>query len=142
MTNTSLQSEISIPSKVEYLGIVNDFLKKTLEKFGLAKTKIADVQIAVSEACTNVIMYGYGNQSNGRIDIWCYLTERNCVIKIRDYGKPFNPLAVDAPNVNCSLSEREVGGLGIFLMRQLLDEFKYEYNQEHGYETLTMIKYQ
>lgn len=132
---------ITILSRLDNLHRVSDFIEDSLGDFGWERGKIIEVQVAVSEACTNVIHHGYSRDANGIIDISCFPSDNKCIIKLRDYGKPFNPLQVEPPDVKSDLWSRTIGGLGIHLIKNLLDEVRYEYNAEHGCETLTMVKY-
>lgn len=128
--------ELRIRGALENLSRVGDFIFDSLNSFGLDVRKIFDVQLAVDEVCTNIISYGYTNEV-GMIDISCKMDGGEIVIVIKDKGKPFNPMSVEPPDLDTSLEERDIGGLGIYLIKSLMDEVEYEFMG--GMNVLTMI---
>ena len=130
--------ELEIEGKLENLSLIGDFIGDTMRSFGLDNHKIFDVQMAVDEACTNIIEYGYANANEvGTIDIACQRKGEEIVVVIKDRGKPFDPTSVQPPDLNASLEERKTGGLGIYFMKKLMDEVKYEFKD--GKNVLTMV---
>ena len=129
---------LKIEGKLENLSLIRDFIGDTMRSFGLDNHKIFDVQMAVDEACTNIIEYGYANANEvGTIDIACQRKGEEIVVVIKDRGKPFDPTTVQPPDLNASLEERTTGGLGIYFMKTLMDEVKYEFSG--GKNVLTMV---
>src|SRR4030066_1272335 len=106
---------------------------------GLNDTEVYAVQLAVDEASTNIIEHGYGQECPSRIDITCDVQEDGLKVVIYDDAEPFNPESIPEPEVNVSLDDVKPRGLGIFLMRQMMDEVCYEPTPDKG-NTLTMIK--
>ena len=76
---------------------------------------------------------------NASLDVTCDYEGDELIITMRDNGKPFDPSKVKQPNLKADLSERQIGGLGMYLMRKLMDEVRYEANSRTG-NLLTMIK--
>jgi serine/threonine-protein kinase RsbW len=107
---------------------------------GLNETEVYAVQLAVDEASTNIIEHGYGEECPSRIDITCDVQENGLKVVIYDDAEPFNPESVPEPEVNVPLEEIKPRGLGMFLMRQMMDEVYYQSNPAMG-NTLTMIKH-
>src|SRR5688500_8344754 len=100
---------------------------------------IFDVNVAVDEACTNIIEHAYSPDEDGTIEIRCKLLgENKCAVLIKDHGKPFDQSRRVQVDTTSSLEERKPGGLGLFFIRALVDEIYYEYKD--GYEILTMVK--
>lgn len=128
--------ELKIEGKLENLAIIGDFITNAMSEFGLDGQKIFGVQLAVDEACTNIIEYGYANEV-GMIDIACQRRGEEIVVVIKDEGKPFDPTSVQPPDLNASLEERKTGGLGIYFMKTLMDEVRYEFKE--GKNVLTMV---
>lgn len=128
--------ELKIAGKLENLSLIGDFIGDSMREFGLDNRRIFDVQMAVDEACTNIIEYGYANEV-GTIDIACQRTGEEIVVVIKDVGKPFDPTTVQLPELNTSLEERKIGGLGIYFMKTLIDEVKYEFKD--GKNVLTLV---
>jgi len=128
--------ELEIEGKLENLSLIGDFIGDTMRSFGLDNHKIFDVQMAVDEACTNIIEYGYANEV-GMIDIACQRKGDGIIVVIKDRGKPFDPTSVQPPDLNASLEERKAGGLGIYFIKTLMDEVRYEFKE--GKNVLTMV---
>lgn len=128
--------ELEIEGKLENLSLIGEFIGDTTSEFGLDNRKIFNVQLAVDEACTNIIEYGYANEG-GMIDIACQRRGDEIVVVIKDRGKPFDPTSVQPPDLNASLEERKAGGLGIYFMKTLMDEVRYEFKE--GKNVLTMV---
>jgi serine/threonine-protein kinase RsbW len=99
---------------------------------------VFEVQTAVDEACTNIINYAYFGKG-GIITITCERQDKYFVVTIRDSGKPFDPSSVPAPDLEADLNKRKIGGLGIYLMKKLMDDISYSFDAKSG-NTLVMRK--
>ena len=119
---------------------ISDYVTDYAMQAGLNQTEIYAVQLAVDEASTNIIEHGYGQECPNRIDITCDVQDDGLKIVIYDDAEPFNPESVPEPNINVALDEIKPRGLGMFLMRQMMDEVSYQSSPEKG-NTLTMIKH-
>ena len=128
--------ELEIEGKLENLSLIGDFIGDSMRSFGLDEHKTFEVQLAVDEACTNIIEYGYANEV-GTIDIACQRRGEEIIVVIKDRANPFDPTSVQPPDRNASLEERKAGGLGIYFMKTLMDEVKYEFKE--GKNVLTMV---
>jgi anti-sigma regulatory factor (Ser/Thr protein kinase) len=99
---------------------------------------IIEIQAAVDEACTNIMKYAYSGES-GIIVITCELQGNDFIVTIRDKGKPFDPSSVPTPDLGTDLDKRRIGGLGMYLMRKLMDDVSYSFDTDKG-NTLVMRK--
>jgi anti-sigma regulatory factor (Ser/Thr protein kinase) len=108
-----------------------------MSQFGI-ETGVFEVQTAVDEACTNIMKYAY-SEKGGTITITCEIQGNDFVVTIRDKGKPFDPSSVPQPDLEAALDKRKIGGLGIYLMKKLVDNVNYSFNAEKG-NTLVMRK--
>lgn len=117
-----------------------DYVSDCARQAGLSEAEVYAVQLAVDEATTNIIEHGYGRECSNRIDVTCVILEDGLKVVIYDDAEPFNPESVPEPEINVSLEEIKPRGLGIFLMRQMMDEVHYESSADKG-NTLTMIKH-
>lgn len=126
--------ELEIESKLENLAVIADFIADSMREFGLADPKIFEIQMAVDEACTNIINYGY---TVGMINISCWRRDEDVIVVIKDRGKPFDPTSVPPPDLDASLEKRKIGGLGVYFMKTLVDEVRYEFRD--GKNVLTMV---
>jgi serine/threonine-protein kinase RsbW len=118
---------------------ISDYVTDYAKQAGLNDSQVYAVQLAVDEASTNIIEHGYGQECPSRIDITCDVQEDGLKVIIYDDADPFNPESVPKPEINVALDEIKPRGLGIFLMRQMMDEVNYQSSAEKG-NTLTMLK--
>ena len=95
------------------------------------------VNLSVDELLTNTISYGYNDGNPHRIDIAVRMDESVIVVEITDDARPFEPSEVPQPDTGASLEDRPLGGLGIFLVREMMDSFHYRRSQGHNIVTLT-----
>ncbi len=130
--------ELVITSDLANLPRVLDFVRARCIAAGLSDDAVFACELATDEACTNVIEHAYRG-GGGEIRISCYRNGDHLVVRLHDRGQPFNPAQVMAPALSGSLSEREIGGLGLHFMRSLMDEVRFEFDHEAG-NTLTMVK--
>jgi serine/threonine-protein kinase RsbW len=129
--------ELAVPGRIADLPDVLAFIKAACEDAGVLPELWFDLQLAVEEGCTNVIKHAYGDKG-GDFDITFETRERDVVIRVRDHGRPFAPEKVVAPATNLPLTQRRIGGLGLHLMYQLMDEVQFDFAE--GSNTLVMIK--
>lgn len=121
------------------LAKIDDQVRQAALKAGLSEKEIYDVELAVDEACTNIIDHSYGGEGLGEIECVCFDIPEGLKIIIHDSGCFFNPNAVPTPNVNLPMAKRSEGGLGLFFMRRLMDEVIFDPCKGSG-TMLTMIK--
>jgi serine/threonine-protein kinase RsbW len=137
--DANIEFQIVVSNKLENLPAIAKFISDALQRFGMKEEKIFDVNVAVDEACTNIIQNAYSPEEEGTIEIRCEaLNDNKCAVLIKDHGKPFAQTQAVAVDTTSSLEERKPGGLGLFFIRELVDEISYEYKD--GYQTLTMVK--
>lgn len=127
----------TIESDIHAIPRVSLVLDQIMRASGFAEEEILDTQLAVEEAITNVIVHGYA-KGPGTIVISCHTTRELAEIQIEDSAPPFNPLSIPEPDITTDIEERRIGGLGVFLIRQVMDEFSYRY--ENGKNILTLVK--
>ncbi len=133
------QLELEVKSKLENLAVIDDFVIEAMKQFGI-EDETSQVQLAVNEACTNIIQYAYSGESEKPIRILCSISGNDLVIQIRDWGEPFDPDSVPQPDIESELFERKLGGFGVFLIRQMMHEVRYVFHAG-GYNELTMTKH-
>jgi serine/threonine-protein kinase RsbW len=135
---------ITLPARFENLDRVREFVALAAEAYGLDSTAVYSVQLAVDEAFTNIIEHAYGGECLENILCTCQITPDGLVITLKDCGKPFNPQGVPEPNIHADLEERELGGLGLYFIRQLMDEVSFTFIPAHeagrGCNILRMVK--
>jgi serine/threonine-protein kinase RsbW len=124
-------------AKLKNLSVIADFISSSMSQLGV-EAGVFEVQTAVDEACTNIIKYAY-SKGVGIITINCEMQGNDFVVTIRDKGKPFDPSSVPPPDLEADLDKRKIGGLGIYLMRIMMDDVSYSFDAEKG-NTLVMRK--
>jgi serine/threonine-protein kinase RsbW len=127
-------SELQVKSKTENLSVIRDFVSEKALDAGLPMATVENIMLAVDEACTNIIKHAYKSSPEGKIILNIDYDEKKFTITIIDYGKSFEPNSVPLPNLQKYYREHKVGGLGIYLMKSLMDDVKYtsvpgKYNQ-------------
>jgi serine/threonine-protein kinase RsbW len=130
---------ITFPARFEFLDEIRDFVAQVAREGGFSEKLIYSLMLAADEAASNIIEHAYEGVADAVIYITCDMRGDDIVITMRDYGKPFDPSGVKEPNLKADLSERQIGGLGIYLMRKLMDNVRYESDPRNG-NLLTMTK--
>ena len=131
--------KLSVTSKMKNLTVISDFITSVARKLGLDDDQTFALQMAVDEACANVIEHAYSGQTNGTISIHCQTLNDDVVVTIHDHGRPFDPQSVPRPDITAPLEKRQNGGLGLYLMEKLMDSVEWEFDAEKG-NTLTLRK--
>ncbi len=129
---------LTVSSQVDHLSQIAGFVEQAAQASGMNQDQVYDVQMAVDEACTNVIEHAYHGRTDGTIDITCEARDNSFVITIRDFGDRFDPRKVAHPRTHDPLSRRNVGGLGLFFMNKLMDDVKFQFTRNGN--LLTMVK--
>lgn len=121
-------NELNLSATLENLDQVTAFVEEKLEACGCPMKIQMQVAIAVEEIYVNIAHYAY-NPEVGPATIRVEVPEDplEVVITFMDRGKPYDPLAKEDPDVSLSAEERDVGGLGIFMVKQTMDDIRYEY---------------
>jgi serine/threonine-protein kinase RsbW len=120
------------------LASIREFVAQAGRDLNMEESAIYQLTLAVDEACSNTIRHGYGGQA-GKIEVTIEPVEAGVQTVIRDWGAPFQPDAVPVPDVTAPLEQRPKGGLGLFIIRRVMDEVRFEFSAESG-NTLTMVK--
>lgn len=136
--------KLTIHNDLSEMTALEPFVDQMSEEYGLDMAFSFQLHLALDEAVSNVVNYAYGELQGMPVTIEAEKSTDNerssLVIRIIDNGLEFNPLE-EAPEVDVTLNaeERQIGGLGIFLIRQVMDEVRYERLSDQN--RLTMIKY-
>ncbi len=131
--------EITVESKIDNLPLIGDFISDTLTHFQADAGTIYKAQLAVDEACTNVINYAYEG-GVGPLTLSLEMADDNLIITIKDKGKPFDPTkSIPPPDLDADVEDRKIGGLGFYFIKQLMDDVSYSFDPQEG-NKLTMKK--
>jgi serine/threonine-protein kinase RsbW len=126
------------PAQVEVLDQVREFVGRAARAAGFSEKSVYAVQLAADEAASNIIEHAYADLKGQEFRLHCEFKDERLVMTFFDRGKSFDFASVDQPDVTASLSERKVGGLGIYLMHKLMDEVDYKVAASGNF--LTLIK--
>jgi serine/threonine-protein kinase RsbW len=130
-------SEITCAGNMSELPAVIEFVENACDEAAIKPDMRFDLTLAVEEATSNVIEHGYKGRG-GKLSVLFRVANGDVTIELRDNAKPFKPGKVGRPDESIPLEERPVGGLGLHLMHQLMDEVRYETLPDGN--LLTMIK--
>ncbi len=134
-----IKRTLTVPARFEYLATIADFIAAAGQEADFDQDTIFHVQMAVDEACSNVIEHAYQGQDKGEITLCCDCQDGEWVITVHDTGRPFDPDAVPEPNLGANLDDIKTGGLGLYFIRQLMDQVEFTFNEEKG-NKLRMVK--
>jgi serine/threonine-protein kinase RsbW len=128
---------LTVQSELREMGKVRAFLKKNLAGLGLDEEDTYKVELSLVEMCSNIMRYAYP-RDKGEIVISAWHKEGKFYLEVRDSGVPFDPRQVKRPTLEEMISREQMGGLGIFLARKLMDGFLYR--REDDQNVLVMYK--
>ena len=131
--------ELNIAATVENIETVTDFVNEQLESYDCPMKAQMQIDIAIDELFGNIAHYAY-NPEIGEATVRVEVVEEplSVIITFIDNGVPYDPLKKDDPDTTLSADEREIGGLGIYMVKKSMDEITYEYKD--GQNILTIKK--
>jgi serine/threonine-protein kinase RsbW len=129
----------TFPGYFSSLGPISEFIAKEAEIAGLDDHEIYSVQLAVDEACTNIIEHAYEGEGKGDIVCICESKPDRFEIELRDRGKSFDPDIIPDPKVGVPIDSLGSRGAGVYLMKKLMDEVSFVFS-EGGETILRMMK--
>ena len=123
-----MKEELVIDAVVDNLNAVNLFVHKSIEQFEVSKRTLMQLDLVVEEIFVNVASYAYA-PNTGSVKILIEANEEPLTVSLTfiDSGVPYNPLEKSDPDVNLSVDDRQIGGLGSFLTKNLVDEISYQF---------------
>ncbi len=129
--------ELIIDATTDNLNEVLEFVEKEMEVINASPKIHTQINIAVEEIFVNIAHYAY-NPVIGRATVDVQIVEEppSVTITFIDDGVPYDPLAKEDPDVTLSAEERQIGGLGIYMVKKSMDEVKYEYKDGHNILTI------
>lgn len=127
-------------ARFENLDGVRAYVADKARAAGFSDKTIYAVQLAADEAASNIIEHAYAGLRNETFQLGCEMKGDRLVMTFIDHGKSFDFSRVDEPDIHADLSERKIGGLGIFLMHKLMDEVDYKITRGGNYLTLVKRK--
>jgi serine/threonine-protein kinase RsbW len=126
MTSLERTFSLKVPSATENLALIREFVGNVGSQAGLADDDVAKLELAVDEAVANVIEHAHGNDSNKEVTVRATFDAATLRIEVVDEGEGFDPTAVPTTPVEQMVHDRRTGGLGLRVMKSLMDEVSYE----------------
>ena len=136
---SSKKKELTIEALLDNLETVQSFVEQVLEEADCPIKTLMQISVAVEEIFVNIAQYAYV-PGNGMATVAVELSDEKdaVILRFTDQGIPYDPLAREDPDITAPAADRQIGGLGIYMTKQLMDEIEYEYSS--GKNILTMKK--
>lgn len=138
-SNLYMASQV-FPGKFSSLEKISDFIVDEAHKTSLDETAIYEVQLAVDEACSNIIEHAYQGEGKGEIICSCEISPDAFTVVLQDEGKPFDPAEIKKLDVGVPLESLGNRGAGVFLMKKLMDKVEFKFLDDNG-TILTLVKH-
>lgn len=130
--------QFSVANDLREIAVAADRIDEFCSLNGIPPATAYAVNLSVDELLTNTISYGYEDSGEHRIDLMIRLDGDVLAVEISDDGIEFAPDSADDPDTHASIEDRPIGGLGIFLTRQMMDSF--DYRRDEGRNVVTLTK--
>jgi serine/threonine-protein kinase RsbW len=124
-TKKKIERELVIKSSTDNLAVVREFIETSALESGFSEEVVKKISLAVDEACTNIIKHAYNYSPDNDIVILTKFFDSKFTVTITDTGQNFNPRLIPEPNLKEYVKQHKVGCLGMYLMKKLMDEVKY-----------------
>ncbi len=132
-----IDKKLTLPNDIETIPQLSEFIDGVAEEAGLDMAFTMSLNLAIEEAVVNVMSYAYPEGTVGYVDIEMKVGGGKLCCILSDAGTPFDPTLNPEADTTLSVEERSIGGLGIHLMRQIMDDISYSYQDGHNVLTLT-----
>ncbi|MBR4298780.1 MAG: ATP-binding protein [Bacteroidales bacterium] len=133
-----MEKSIILANEISEIARLNGFIEDIAEEFSLTPDVVFNLNLVLEEAVVNIINYAYPKEDHEFIYLSASLHDGSIVIVLTDTGKEFDPTMAPEADVTLSADDRQIGGLGIFLIRQIMNEVRYE--RIDGKNVLTLEK--
>lgn len=133
-----MEKSIVLANEISEISRLGDFIEDIGNEFSLAPDVIFNLNLVLEEAVVNIINYAYPKEEHEFIYLSAKMHDGSIVIVLTDTGKEFDPTMAPEADVTLSADDRQIGGLGIFLIRQIMNEVRYE--RIDGKNVLTLEK--
>ena len=133
-----MEKSIILANDISEISRLNEFIEEIGNEFSLTPDVIFNLTLVLEEAVVNIINYAYPKEDHESIYLSAKLHNDSIMLVLTDTGKEFDPTMAPEADITLSADERPIGGLGIFLIRQIMNEVKYE--RIEGKNVLTLEK--
>jgi serine/threonine-protein kinase RsbW len=126
MATIERKFKLQVPSSTENLALIREFVTTVGKQARMSDDDVSKLELAVDEACANVIEHAYGHDITKEVDVRAVFDEDEVRISVIDSGRGFDPAKVDEETVEQLVAKRKSGGLGFRLIKTLMDDVSYE----------------
>ena len=133
-----MEKSIILANDISEIARLNEFVEEMGNEFSLSPEVVFNLTLVIEDAVVNIINYAYPKEDHESIDLSAKLHNDSIMLVLTDTGKEFDPTMAPEADITLSADERPIGGLGIFLIRQIMNEVKYE--RIEGKNVLTLEK--
>ena len=137
-TETDTNATLTLNNHINELDRLEPFLEDFFQQNGLAMESLSKIDLALEEALANVIMYAYPEGTEGDVTLSMRVENNAICMEISDGGVPFNPLQQQEADLDVPLEKRKIGGLGIHLIKEIMDSVAYEYREGKNFLKLVL----
>ena len=134
-----MEKKLTLTNETSEIARLAVFVEDLSEELNLPKDLALNLNLVLEEAVSNVIFYAYPDKRGQEILLTASMVDNALCFELKDYGKEFDPTEVPQADITLSAEEREIGGLGVFLVHQIMDTV--EYRRTDGANILTMKKH-
>lgn len=138
MASSTTEARLSVPAGIEHMAALRQFVEDTASGWQADPNELADVVLAVDELATNTALYGYRDRP-GTVDVVVRRAGPDLFVILRDRAPTFDPRTVPPPDLTLPIEERPIGGLGLHLVRHMVDDLQHRSRMGGGNE-ITLIK--
>lgn len=132
-----LQRQIILPNDVQEVPRMAEFIETVCDEAGVDMATAMQLNLAIEEAVVNVMNYAYPAGTQGDVCLAASVQGDTITFVLSDSGTPFDPTQTGEPDLTLGAEDRPIGGLGIFLVRQIMDSVEYRYSDGKNILTLT-----
>ena len=140
MPRSPVKHTLEVPSAARFLSDIRRFVERHAEHAHLPEEAVDHLKLSVEEACINVIEHAYDGNADQKLNIEMIVEPTHVKVYIRDSGRPFNPDAYEEPNLPKLVRQRKSGGLGVSIIRQLMDAVEYSSTGEINQVAITKYR--
>lgn len=136
-----MKQQIEVPGDWDSISTLMAFTDSVEQGLPLTEQQAYLLRLVIEEIATNIVKYGYDDSNRDTISLTCDCQDGVLQVRIRDRGRPFDPREHPEPDLSSDdPSDRDIGGLGLFFVREFADEIAYHHDPASGWNELTVVK--
>lgn len=128
---------LTVAAQLKEIETLTDFVNEELENYMCPMKTQMQIAVALDEILANIVHYAYPDNPNGKMSVTVSKKDNKIILVFADNGIPYNPLTHEDPDTTLSAEDRQIGGLGIFLVKKTMDSCDYQYLNGQNILTLT-----